>query len=98
MTVRTRSMSHSADYRSQPEATLEVSELSGKARCRGLLSVLALVTGCASAAGHSRLVRNGPGGLLGHQDLRGLEQHGAGSDELELMLLSGGPAKACQCT
>jgi hypothetical protein len=91
-------MSHSADYRSQPEATLEVSELSGKARCAGLLPVLTRLTGRATAAGHSRLVRNRPGGLLGHEDLRGLEQHGAGPYELELVLLPGGPAQACQCT
>lgn len=95
MTVRTRSMSHSADYRSQPEATLEVPQLSGKARCAWLLW-----TACAGGApgGHSGLVRNRSRGLLGHQGLGGLEQDRTGPDELELVLLPGGPAEARQCT
>ena len=98
MTTRTRSTSHSADYRSQTEATLEVPELSGKTRCAGLLTVLSLVTGYTATAGHARLMRNGPRGLLGHEDLRGLQQDRAGPYELELVLLSRGPAEACQCT
>ena len=86
-----RSTSHSADYRSQPEATLEVSQLSGKARCPGLLPVL---TGHPSRAGHSGLLRDRPRGLLGHEGFRGLEQDRAGPHKLELVLLPGGPAEA----
>ena len=86
-----RSTSHSADYRSQPEATLEVSQLSGKARCPGLLPVL---TGPPSRAGYSGLLRDRPRGLLGHQDLGGLEQHRARPHELELVLLAGGSSEA----
>ncbi|MBW8700762.1 hypothetical protein MBT84_14265 [Streptomyces sp. MBT84] len=86
MTVRTRSMSHSADYRSQPEATLEVPQLSGKARCPRR----PLVTGYPAAARYSGLVRDRSRGLLRHQCLRGLEQDGTRSDELELVLLPGG--------
>lgn len=98
MTVRTRSMSHSADYRSQPEATLEVPQLSGKARCAGLRAVAAVPTGSGATAGHSRLVRNRPRGLLGHEQLGRLEQYRTGAHELELVLLAGSPSEARQCT
>lgn len=90
MTVRTRSMSHSADYRSQPEAALEVPQLSGKARCPRR----ALVAGDTVAARYAGLVRDRSRGLLGHERLRGLEQDRTRSDELELMLLPRGPAEA----
>jgi hypothetical protein len=91
VTVRTRSMSHSADYRSQPEATLEVPQLSGKARCPRLLW---MPCGCPVTAGYSGLLRSRSDGLLGHQNLRRLEQYGAGPHELELVLLPGCPADA----
>ena len=91
MTVRTRSKSHSADYRSQPEATLEVPQLSGKARYSRLLW---MPCGYPVTAGYSGLLRSGSGGLLGHQDLGRLEQYGAGPHELELVLLPGGSAEA----
>ena len=76
-------MSHSADYRSQPEATLEVPQLSGKARCPRRLSVM---PGYPTAAGYARLVRDHARGLLGHERLGRLEQHRARPDELELVL------------
>ena len=98
MTVRTRSMSHSADYRSQPEATLEVPELSGKTRCARLLTLLSLLTGYPAAARYSGLLRNRPRGLLGHEGLGRLKQHRARSHELELVLLPGGSAEACHRT
>jgi hypothetical protein len=91
VTACTRSTSHSADYRSQPEATLEVPQLSGKARCPRLLG---MACGYPLTAGCSGLLRSRSDGLLGHQDLRRLEQYGAGPHELELVLLPGGPAKA----
>lgn len=95
MTVRTRSTSHSADYRSQPEATLEVPQLSGKARCARSLSV---TSGYPAATGYAGLVRNRSRGLLGHEGFGRLEQDGARPHELELMLLPGGPAEARHCT
>src|SRR5690349_4528255 len=90
VSARTRSTSHSADYRSQPEATLEVSQLSGKARCA--LRWRAHVGPAAS--GYAWLRRYRARGLLGHEGFRGLEQDRAGPYELELVLLPGGPAEA----
>src|SRR3954465_5387881 len=90
VTACTRSTSHSADYRSQPEATLEVPQLSGKTRCAGLLPGARM----CPAAGYPGLAGNHSRRLLGHEGLRGLEQDRARPHELELVLLPGGPAEA----